>query len=160
MDPPAYMDPVILIAALHLYHVLAFDGLSHWEWVHHLAFVPTMVFLAFMYDSGPLASTLSFWISGLPGGLSHALLALSGHRVMSRLTEKRWNARIQVWLRAPALLCTACAMYVSWLYGSPEAPTHYVLVIAFLIYVNAQYYAKAVVGNLFKRDPGQDEMGS
>ena len=38
-------------------------------------------------------------MSGLPGGIDYILICCAKHSIIHPLTEKRWNARLNVWIR-------------------------------------------------------------
>ncbi len=77
---------------------------------------------------------LAFFLSGLPGGLDYAMLAMVKHGYLSIEAEKRYNARVmvrerypffvtfvvtvcrQVWIRAPGCMLCAYTIYFSWRY--------------------------------------------
>lgn len=63
-----------LIFAIHAYHIVGFK-LSSEDLFHHIMFVPIIVGVHFIYPWGAVGNMLSFFISGLPGGLSYFLLA-------------------------------------------------------------------------------------
>ena len=56
---------------------------------------------------------------GVPGGVDYLMLFCVKHGWMSPLTEKRYNAAINVWVREPALMCTATFGYMQ-LHLQPE----------------------------------------
>lgn len=93
--------------------------------------------------------------AGLPGGLDYAMLALEKHDRLSRATEKRWNARINVWIRAPGLCYVAFCIYIGMIY-LPCKISPYQIVAAYLIatlsFINGQYYMQKVVGNTARKD--------
>ena len=73
------------------------------------------------------------------------MLALVKHKMMQPLTEKKYNARINVWLRSPGLLFCAFSIWVA----APK-PIHYGLLLgAAFVALNGQYYMQMVVGNTF-----------
>jgi hypothetical protein len=76
---------------------------------------------------------LSFFLSGLPGGLDYFMLALVKHGWLSSDSEKKYNARVmvgagcrghlqdsrrpaQVWIRSPGCMLCAYSIYSSWRY--------------------------------------------
>lgn len=81
------------------------------------------------------------------------MLSLVKMGFMGTLTEKGWNARINVWLRAPG--CTLCTYFIFAAYRHSTAATYgWALpgLLMFLIATNGQYYMQKVVGNTFRRD--------
>ena len=89
---------------MYSYHCLAFR-LSTADIIHHLVFVTICCGLAIPYKHhGGVANNVGcFVLSGLPGGLDYAMLVLVKHGKMSKFTEKKWNARLQGWLRGPPM---------------------------------------------------------
>ena len=75
--------------------------------------------------------------------------------LIDRLEEKMYNARINVWMRSPGLLLSCFTIYVAALYGPTDSVcTMYpftACAIAFLVYLNGQYYMQVVVGNTFRK---------
>jgi uncharacterized membrane protein YdcZ (DUF606 family) len=95
------------------------------------------------------------FLSGLPGGLDYCMLAAVKHGHLSITTEKKWNARINVWIRAPGCVMAACYLYVSIL-AAPEIAWQNKMVaciIAPLTCINGLYYMQVVVGNTFRKAP-------
>ena len=56
------------------------------------------------YEWGPLRNFLAFFISGFPGGLDYFFLVLCKHKLMTKLTQKRYCNNINVWCRMPGIL--------------------------------------------------------
>ena len=148
--------PVQIIAALHLYHLLAFRNLSTDDWVHHLLFGGVISGIGMTYHAGPLQNLVAMFICGLPGGVDYLLLTLVKYGVVPKLEEKKWNARINVWLRSPGLMLCAVFMYVALMYGSEESTCSKhkwkTCATAALIFLNGQYYMQVVVGNTFRKN--------
>jgi hypothetical protein len=148
--------PAYVVPAVHLYHLVAFEC-SAADWAHHLVFAGVICPLGLFFEPGPVQNTVAFFICGLPGGLDYAMLALVKLRRMSTLTEKVWNARINVWIRSPGLLLAAfCCLLGRFDAHAPAAtklrvPAWVVLVNALLCALNGQYYMQVVVGNTFVR---------
>ena len=142
--------PAIVVPGTHLYHLLAFQC-STADWVHHLLFAGVICPLGLFFEPGPVQNTVGFFICGVPGGLDYAMLALVKLRRMSPLTEKVWNARINVWLRSPGLLLAAfCCMMGRFSYYAPSAtkariPAWVVLTNALLCALNGQVRARVIL---------------
>lgn len=86
-------------------------------------------------------------------------LQLVKHKWMAPMTEKVWNARINVWLRAPGLLMCACCIWVGWTHGVSVVGLHPAALLAcmLLCVLNGQYYMQVVVGNTFIRTREDEE---
>ena len=138
--------PMRIIAALHIFHMLAFKC-SKADYFHHFLFVGLLCPAGLLCDWGPLQNAVSLFLCGLPGGIDYAMLAMVRHDILARLTEKTVNSYINVWLRGPGCLFTAFCMYTSWLYGEPEASVWIIVAILSLVAFNGQYYLQRVTAN-------------
>ena len=74
---------------------------------------------------------------------------------MRSSTEKRYNARINVWLRSPGLLFCA---FAGWAAAPPTVHLSFFLGLLFCG-VNGQYYMQMVVGNTFLKSRDGTETG-
>ena len=147
--------PVYMIAALHIYHLIAFST-DERDWFHHILFVGTLCPVGCLWKIGPIKNLLSFLICGLPGGLDYVLLFLVKHNMIHKLTEKKWNARINVWMRSPGCFSCVAVIYMVLRYDTDsichEGNPLIGFAIALLVLFNGQYYMQVVVGNTFRRD--------
>ena len=100
---PTNFEGLAVAAALHIYHALSFS-LNADEIFHHVLFVLGMgsyccIFQPYIASSAPLMT-----INGLPGMIDYTLLALVKLKRINKLTEKRVNAWLNVWIRMPVSL--------------------------------------------------------
>jgi hypothetical protein len=150
------------VAAIHLYHIVAFT--LRWDDIfHHLTFVSVLCGLAVPFkQSGGAANNLGcFFLSGLPGALNYVFLILYYHGFMSRATEKLWTARVNVWLRGPAMSVYLFLGAQAILRGTYQTPLWALLVVIGLHFTNGQYYAQQAVEsltryNLAPKDDAED----
>lgn len=147
VDGLGSLQAILCVLAIHLYHLMAFPCTAE-DYFHHFVFAGVLCPLGLLIKIGPVMNAVSFFICGLPGGMDYVMLVLVKHGYMDSLTEKRYNARINVWIRSPGLLfCAFCAWTASL---SPDRPPSIPLVIgAILVAFNGQYYMQMVVGNTF-----------
>lgn len=133
--------PLVMIIAVHVYHMVIFDDLSSADYFHHLMFIPTMGIPGMLYKWGPAQSFLCFFISGLPGGIDYAALALNKMGwINDRSLIKKIGALQNSWIRWPGIIVSAYNIYMGWVYGSLHAPWYWALLIAGLSSFNAIYY--------------------
>ena len=59
---------VLIILALHVYHILAFRPLDTVDWIHHFVMIALMLPVAYALQPGALLNHGAFFSSGLPGG--------------------------------------------------------------------------------------------
>jgi hypothetical protein len=132
--------PLTIINSVHVYHMTGGFKLSPADYFHHLLFIPTLGFPGQAFSWGPLANWQAFFISGLPGGIDYLLLGLyaTGDRTrelstcwrcpahvpclhvrasrckigrIDHMVEKRVNANLNIWLRAPGILAATVLLY-------------------------------------------------
>jgi hypothetical protein len=154
--------PLTFINALHIYHLVGGFRLSAAERFHHLLFIPTLGFPGQLLPWGALANWQAFFISGLPGMIDYALLGLQKLGWCRGLTEKRVNANLNVWCRAPGIGAATWMLYQALLYGHHQVPLWAAAIQLILPPYNALYYGKQAVANYavhFMLDIlGQDEL--
>ena len=142
-----------MVPAIHIYHMICFHCTKD-DYFHHFVFAGIICPLGFYFKAGPIQNAVGFFICGLPGGLDFVMLALVKYKMMFALTEKKFNARINVWLRSPGLLFCAFSIWVA----APRPVNAGLLLGALLVALNGQYYMQMVVGNTFvkTRSDGAD----
>lgn len=142
-----------MVPAIHIYHLVCFHCTKD-DYFHHFVFAGIICPLGFYFKAGPIQNAVGFFICGLPGGLDYVMLALVKHKMMHPLTEKKYNARINVWLRSPGLLFCAFSIWVA----APRPISAGLLLGALVVALNGQYYMQMVVGNTFikTRSDGAD----
>jgi hypothetical protein len=96
-----------------------------------------------------------FFATGLPGGISYAVLFLQRNGWLGRLTEKRVNTAVNVWIRAPGCASHA-ALTLAWFASSSSTPpplqAALSLAPAALMYWNGQYFMQQAVADLARRE--------
>ena len=136
------------VAAAHLYHVAAFK-LRAGDIFHHLMFTSILCGLAIPYkNQGGVANNFGcFILSGLPGGINYCMLVAVKQGAMPKLAEKRWNAAINTWVRAPAMAVYGFIGWQAYLLGTYQVPTPFLFIVTILHFTNGQHYgAEAVAG--------------
>jgi hypothetical protein len=103
--------------------------------------------LGCLSTSGSLLGMNLFFTTGLPGGISYALLFAERNGWISREQEKAINVPIHVWIRAPGCVANAVLIGVAVL-STPHVSTMQAtiaLLVASLTYWNGQYFMQQVV---------------
>jgi hypothetical protein len=93
----------------------------------------------------------------LPGGLDYAMLTAVKEGLLRSSSEKVWNSRLQVWIRAPGVLLAAYAIHLVSRYSpmrGPSVPALPSLLFA-LASFNGLYYMQKVVANTAAKCDGQ-----
>ena len=148
--------PTCLIVAMHIYHMLAYK-LSGDDLFHHLLFVPLIGGVNFAYAWGVTGNILSFFISGLPGGVDYLMLSLVKMGKMNSYTEKRINCSINTWIRSPGITAFVTIVLGSWSQARSAGETKDLMppwlmaTCCLIIFFNGQFYAQRVIGNYYIR---------
>ena len=94
----------MVIAALHLYHIVAYQPLNTVDWVHHIVMIVIVLPFAYAMQPGPMLNHGCFFASGLPGGIDYLMLVCVKRGWMESINEKKYNSIIQTWIRNPGML--------------------------------------------------------
>jgi hypothetical protein len=82
--------PLHFVVAVHAYHMIAFSNLKIDDYVHHLLFAGLISTFAVFDTFGPITNFVSFYVSGLPGGIDYCLLeSLTKHGTTSTLSHRK-----------------------------------------------------------------------
>ena len=138
----------LLCYALHFYHIKDYWRSFHPDdWLHHGLMIGVALPLSLFVDSGALLGMNLFFTTGLPGGISYALLFAERNGWIDKATEKAINVPVHVWMRAPG--CTAHAALTTATMLSSHSVSGWQkaigLLIAGLTYWNGQYFMQQVV---------------
>jgi len=135
---------------IHAYHVLAFQPLSSADWMHHILMIGLVGPIVFQFGTGNILDFCTFFLSGLPGGMSYVLLALRKNSKLDRMDEKRMNAAINTWLRTPFTVIGGYIIFtLVWKkrHALTTAEIFLSLLIAGLTTWNGLFYGRRVVEN-------------
>jgi hypothetical protein len=53
-------------------------------------------------------------------GLDYVMLALKGHGLIDKMTEKKYNRYLQQWVRAPSMSIYAFIAWTAWYNGNTD----------------------------------------
>jgi hypothetical protein len=70
---------------------------------------------------------------GVPGGIDYCMLFCVKSGWMTPLKEKSYNAMINVWIRAPFLVCTGTLVFVQGFVQAPDRVPAYVRSIRYFL---------------------------
>ena len=107
--------PLMSTISLHVFHIITcFNNLSIIDWMHHVISCLFVGLLGEFYVNGPIINYFLFFLCGLPGGIDYYLLTLNKYGLINRLTEKRINVNLNMWIRLPGVLfgCNTCYFYL------------------------------------------------
>jgi|TARA_B110000208_G_C11656639_1_gene390042 hypothetical protein len=149
LEAPSNSDiPLAITVALHLFHCMSqIQTLTALDWAHHLAGNMLVCALAFPYHYGPLLSWGCLYVCGLPGGIDYLMLYLVKTNRMDKLTEKRWNRRLNMWIRCPGIVSFLPFAYTAMLESRTSVPFPILVAQGALNLINGVYFADRVSGN-------------
>jgi len=148
----AYTNNILAIQlcfALHIYHTIAYWRKFRFDdWLHHILMVAIALPIGCIYESRTLVGYSLFFTTGLPGGIDYACLFAVRNGWMGRLTEKKINEALNVWIRSPGCVSNAAftVAYMCGMVGKVDGIiTLLPLIPALLNYWNGQYFMGQVV---------------
>ena len=166
---PASRWPIAFLNVVHLYHCLFFK-LTPSDIFHHGLFVGGVGIPAQLFRWGSMRSFMSFFASGLPGGidcapapaqfaraippaiLSHsltraapphradAMLALVKQGKVEKMTQRRVCASLNQWCRGPGLVISSFLIYSAVMSGRGTFPAPFGFWTASLMMYNSLLY--------------------
>jgi len=144
--------PTSLVFSIHVYHMLFFRNLQFIDWLHHILMVVIGAPLLITGETGHVMNFNHFFMCGLPGGADYAMLFAVKHGWMEPISEKRYNALINVWIREPALVVTATLGFIQFHLQKSESDIGWGIgaIRVFLMLLamwNGLFFMERVVGN-------------
>jgi hypothetical protein len=144
---PTNLPAACLVASLHLYHCLLYwRKFRADDWLHHILMVTVALPIGFTAPPSTLLGYSLFFTTGLPGCIDYFLLFLVRNGLAARMTEKRVNRVLNLWVRSPGCASHA-AFSVVYALAAPVSPGYQgiLLLPALLVYWNGQYFMEQVV---------------
>jgi hypothetical protein len=145
-------EAVYLVAAFHLYHMAIYmPKFRYDDYLHHILMIAVAIPLG-LYTTPltPLMGYSLFFATGLPGAISYFSLFLNRNHLLDRMTEKRINTWINVWIRSPGCVSHAI-LTLTWLLsqtGEFNWKSAIGVIPAALMYWNGQYFMRDAVWDL------------
>lgn len=138
----------ILAFSLHLYHLMVFKKLTKMDYIHHFAssFIGGGPAILFYYNK--LLNACNFFICGLPGLIDYACLTAVKHNKMNRLTEKKINSFLNIYLRQPGMLYVLFMNYICFRYNHDKYTHKWINFIGPpILFWNANFFSYEAVYN-------------
>tara|TARA_B110000977_G_C11085234_1_gene494441 strand:+ start:3318 stop:4010 length:693 start_codon:yes stop_codon:yes gene_type:complete len=144
--------PTMLVYGLHFYHIISyFNKLRYDDWLHHILMVVVALPLGGMVNSGTLLNHSLFFLCGLPGLIDYIMLFLVRNKYINKMTEKKYNKFINLWLRAPGCIAHSVLTLVSFLKYKKNTATKFeyfaAMLTSLLVYWNGIYFMEQVVSD-------------
>jgi len=141
----------VIVFSLLLYHLIVFKNLTRMDYMHHFisAFVvggPSI----FLYHN-KLLNASNFFICGLPGFINYACLTGVKHGKIKKITEKKINSFLNIYIRQPGILYTVVLNYIACRYDyDPNTPTWLFILAGIVLFWNANFFSYEAVYNYGK----------
>jgi hypothetical protein len=145
--------PIIITVALHIYHIILYYNILRFDdWLHHILMIFILLPLSIYLDAGILLNHGLFFLTGLPGGIDYFLLFLNRNNIISKITEKKINTKLNLWIRCPGCIShTVLSILCISIRYKTEVVDQFQLFLsffsAFLVYWNGIYFLNQVVSN-------------
>ena len=147
------INSVILTYSLHLYHIIIyFKKLRFDDWLHHILMCGIALPLSIFSNGGSLLGHSLFFLTGLPGGIDYFLIFLNRNNLLKRITEKRINSFLNLWLRCPGCIAHSTITILAYNTFDDIFAISWLQVIScwlttILVYWNGIYFMNQVVEN-------------
>jgi len=133
---------------LHLFHIVKyFKKLTFLDWVHHLLSNVFMTIIGVYYFRLPIWNCGNFFMCGLPGGIDYFLLFLYKLNKIKKITEKKYNVYLNMWVRVPGILYTSSLIHIGFITNKIDVNPILILIIQLSVLWNALYFAQRVAIN-------------
>lgn len=147
-----YTLPLSLVLALHVFHIIIdYKQMTIIDWIHHLVLSLFVGVVMMFLIRGPIINYGLFFLSGFPGGIDYYMLALNKYGLLNRITEKRINVSLNMWIRLPGILSICVIGYVNEVVGTTQNLPYRMPGIIYLMILfnagNAIFFASRVAEN-------------
>jgi len=144
-----------LCLALHLYHVMLYwKGFRSDDWLHHGLMIGVALPIGCIANAHTFFGMSLFFTTGLPGGIDYVLLFANRNGWIHKLTEKRVNAFLNVWIRSPGCAAMAALGLAGLCSQSRFGVLDWLAIVPCLLtYWNGQYFMEQVIVDASKTIP-------
>ena len=148
---PMNYPAMVITFGLHFYHTIwYFKKLRFDDWLHHILTCGIALPLASISNAGSLLGHSLFYTTGLPGGIDYLMLFLNRNGLLSRITEKKVNNFLNLWIRCPGCISQAVLTVVGYnMVGTQLSEYDKItgLITALIVFWNGIYFMHQVVVN-------------
>ena len=125
-----------------------FFNITFVDWLHHILMIGIVLPFGLIYKktAGSVINYCCFFLSGLPGCVDYIMLFFVKRKLLDKITEKKINSYINIWIRGPFLIIGSYIIYLNCYYKNYNPTT---MLVSMLLFWNAQYFSKRIVGNYY-----------
>ena len=146
--------PTTITYSLHFYHIIHYyNKLRFDDWLHHILMVVVALPIGCYNRAGSFLNHSLFFLTGLPGMIDYFLLFLVRNNYIERLTEKKINKQLNLWIRNPGCIAHTTLTIIAYnkYYDTFTYFQRYtILTSALLVYWNGIYFMEQVVSDYQK----------
>ena len=143
--------PSMITVSLHSYHIVNYyDKLLFDDWLHHILMCGVALPIGVSINSGYLLNHSLFFLTGLPGGINYFNLFLTRNNCMKRLTQKKINKWLNLWIRVPGCVShsvLSLVIYYNYKQNFTSIEQYLILCTIILTFWNGIYFMEQVVTN-------------
>lgn len=140
----------ILTYGLHFYHIIYyFKKLRFDDWLHHILMVCVALPLANYFGSLRILGHSLFYLTGFPGMIDYFLLFLVRNNKIDRMTEKKINRYLNIWIRCPGCIIHSYIAFLFIFKLELVIDKFFVFITIILTYWNGVYFMDQIVGNYY-----------
>lgn len=144
--------PILIVAALHIYHCLFFN-ISNSDIYHHITFAFSLLLINLCFNWGKGHQSITFVICGLPGVFEYFIMSLYKCNYINKINMRYMVTFFHLTLRLPLGLYVSHNMFKGILKNKCEQP-FFGMIVGTLTLLNVTQYAylncKSSYSNYFK----------
>lgn len=142
--------PMLLTYSLHFYHIVLYHFKFRFDdWLHHILMIFVSLPLGNYFGSTRLLSHSLFYTTGLPGMIDYTCLCMVRNDKMERMTEKKINRFLNVWIRNPGCTIHAFLTLIFMNQLTLLQDQIFAFITMALVFWNGNYFMDQVVGNYY-----------
>ena len=116
--------------------------------MHHFisAFILGVPATLFYYNK--LLNATCFFVCGLPGFVNYACLTAVKHKKIKKITEKKINSFLNIYMRQPGILFTVVLNYIASRYNYDQnTPPWLFKIVGLVLFWNANFFSYEAIYN-------------
>tara|TARA_Y100000813_G_C24151536_1_gene347411 strand:- start:115 stop:657 length:543 start_codon:yes stop_codon:yes gene_type:complete len=141
--------PTVITYSLHSYHIINYyNKLVFDDWLHHILMCGIALPIGNFINSGTMLNHSLFFLTGVPGGINYLCLFLNRNGYILRITQKKINYYLNLWIRAPGCI-SHTAITIILAYKGKKIKYEFALILctAILTFWNGMYFMDKVIRN-------------